>query len=81
MISREDSVPLCLQQMKEIVMIKGKIVVPCSKVELRMNQYGVEENLFVLIYGADGKIIKRLVFAAQPDSTANLMIFQEHRTK
>lgn len=62
-------------------MIKGKIVVPCSKVVLRMDQNQVEENLVVLIYGADGKRIKRLVFAARPDSTANLFIFQEHRTK
>ena len=61
-------------------MIKGKIVVPCSKVVLRIDQNQMEENLVVSIYGADGKRIKRLVLEVRPDSTRNLMTFQEHRT-
>ena len=62
-------------------MIKGMIVVPCSKVIIKMKLTEREENLLVSIFDENGKRIKKLVFDARPDSTQNLMVFEEHRTK
>ncbi|MEK7614267.1 MAG: hypothetical protein AAB428_01200 [Patescibacteria group bacterium] len=62
-------------------MIRGKIIVDCSRVVLKIEQNQREEMLFALFYGENGKVIKKLVFDLQPDSVRNLMVFQEHRTR